>query len=351
MRTALPPTGAADRRWLRQAIVGLVMLPLSVLPFVAYFKFTPEGRLLWERFQVSVFKPHLPRLSPAEVRWDRANAPSYRGAVALLVYHGIGAGADDTGQFSIAPSTFAEQLATLRAAGMHAVTARDVADALAGRRSLPPKALMISFDDGRSDAMMYADPLLEQAGMRATMFVIAHAADDPGIYYVGWNDLETYGASGRWDMESHSANSHYLQDVGRGPPLPRLTSLAPNETISEYRSRVDRDLRKASNVLARHFGRRPVAFAYPFGAHGTERVNDPRIESILRHAVAANYEVAFDQDEQPSVPLGTCWEDPYSLRRLEVGEWSGRGLLRRISLALPRTRFRCRPRSPRGGGR
>ena len=328
---------AADRRWVRQAIIGLIMLPLSVLPFVAYFKYTPEGRLLWAKFEVSVRPPHLPQLSSEDAAWARSHAPAYEGAVALLVYHGIGPSADDDSRFSISPADFGEQLATLRAAGMHAVTAREVAQAFTGGHPLPPNAVMISFDDGRADAMLYADPLLEQAGMKATMFVITRAAGDPGIYYVGWDRLREYAQSGRWDLESHTANSHHLQPVEGGSDLPALTSLAPGETFPEYRWRVAADLRTASRAIERDIGRAPVALAYPFGAHGTERTNDPSIRDFLPSAVSEVVSVAFDQDDQTTVPLATCHDDPTSLRRLEVGPWSGRTLLRSIVMAESRT--------------
>lgn len=315
------------------------MLPLTLLPFVAYLGLTQEGALLVDRVQVAISPPRLPELSQAERAWIATHAPAYDGAVALLLYHGIGRGADGDGGFSISPERFAEQLATLRAAGMHPVTAREVAEAFAGERQLPPNAVMISFDDGRSDAMMFADPLLEQAGMKATMFVIAEAASDPGIYYVSWAELREYEATGRWDMESHSANSHALREVADGRSLPLLTSLGPGESRSEYELRVEDDLADASSVLERQFQSRPVAFAYPFGAYGgryDDRVNDPGIGTLLRAAVASNYSLAFNQDDQKTWGLATCSDDPLSLRRLEVGDWSGRTLLARIASAAVR---------------
>jgi peptidoglycan/xylan/chitin deacetylase (PgdA/CDA1 family) len=332
-----PPTAAgADSdasRLRRQAIVGLVMLPLTILPFFGYFALTQEGALVWERLRLAISPPTLPTLSPADAAWVRQHTPSYTGTVALLLYHGIGSGADGDGGYSVSPERFAEQLATLRAAGMHTVTARDVADALAGRRALPPNAVMISFDDGRSDAMMYADPLLRQGGMRATMFVITGAAADPGVYYVSWDGLRRYEADGRWDLESHSARSHFEWNVG-GRLLPALTSIESGETIEAYRRRVTTDLAAASTAISSHGGHRPVAFAYPFGAYGTgydRRTNDPRLGPILHQAVASDYEIAFDQDDQTSWGLTGCDADPYHLHRLEVGDWSGRTLLSRIS--------------------
>ena len=42
----------------RQLIFGTVMLPISMLPFVAYGIMTPEGRLLRDRARKSVVKGH-----------------------------------------------------------------------------------------------------------------------------------------------------------------------------------------------------------------------------------------------------------------------------------------------------
>ena len=192
---------------------------------------------------------------------------------------------------------------------------------------------MISFDDGRNDAMILADPLLEQAGMKATMFVISGAADDPGIYYAGWDRLRAAARSGRWDIQAHTHASHREQKVAGGRKLPALTSLAPGESIAAYRRRIGDDLEKNSNAIADHIGRRPVAFAYPFGAYGAERTNDPRIRQVLQEEAAGRFAVAFHQDQQDSIPLADASQDHLGLRRLEVGDWTGPGLLERISRA------------------
>src|SRR5204863_2918088 len=158
--------------------------------------------------RVDVVKPHLPSLSTADEHWARAHAPSYSGGVAVLVYHGVGSKGDESA-FSITPEQLGSQLAYLRAAGVQVVTARQVADAFRQHQSLSPRAVMLTFDDGRAEAMLWADPLLADAGLRATMFVITQAAGSRGIFYAGWDQLKHYSASGRWDLESHTAGLHF----------------------------------------------------------------------------------------------------------------------------------------------
>jgi len=193
---------------------------------------------------------------------------------------------------------------------------------------------MISFDDGRSDAMMFADPLLAQAGMKATMFVISQAAARPGLYYAGWGRLRSAARSGRWDIEAHSDAAHHLQRVAGGAALPALTSLAPGETPAAYQARVRDDLERNSAAILAHVGQRPVAFAYPFGAYGAERANDPAIEGILGDEVARRFVVAFEQDDQSTMPLADTTQPRIRLRRLAVGNWSGTDLLRHIARAV-----------------
>ena len=80
---------------------------------------------------------------------------------------------------------------------------------------------MITFDDGRADALMFADPLLEQAGMKATMFVISSATDRPNLYYAGWDRIEKAARSGRWDIQAHTHDSHREEPTADGSPSAR----------------------------------------------------------------------------------------------------------------------------------
>ena len=312
--------------------MGLLALPLSLLPFLGYVRFTGEGELLWSRTRLTFVKPHLPELSQADLRWARTHAPSYGGGVAVLVYHGVGSQGDESA-FSITPDQLGSQLAYLRAAGMQIVTARQVAEAFRMHLVLPRRAVMLTFDDGRAEAMLWADPLLADAEVRATMFVITQAAGSRGIFYASWKQLRQYAASGRWDLESHTAGQHYLQTVADGRQLPALASVKGGESIEAYTARVRNDLADASDQLERETGQRPVAFAFPFGDYGAERTNDPRIEGALTSAVGRNYQLAFEQDDQLTVPLVTCTADPLHLRRIDVGHWSGRELLQRLNRA------------------
>lgn len=325
-----PRTRADSARRTRQMLAGLLMLPLSLLPFAAYFGNTAEGRLLWSRVRLTFQAPTLPELSPGALVRADGFLGDEPGKAAVLVYHGIGSGpSGEEGLYTVTPERFAEQMAVLRAADANVVTVSELVQLRRKGRVIPPRTVAITFDDARAEAMSWADPVLEDAGFRATMFVIGDKVDDSGAFYAGRDRLEDYARSGRWDLQAHTFGLHINQDTADGS-LPALTSRRPGESLAGWRQRVTDDLTRGDRVIKELTGRRPVALAYPFGAHGTERTNDPRIEAELRRVVADRYDAAFHQDDQDSVPAVTCADTATGLRRLTVPNISGTDLLERI---------------------
>ncbi len=318
----------------RQLLAGLLAIPLSLLPFAAYGSWTSEGRLLTDKIQIRFAPPTLPELDRHERAELQAAAPAYEGRVMPLVYHGVGSEGSGEGDLVISPERFAEQLAALKAAGMHFVTATEVAEAFGGGEPLPPNAVLLTFDAGRSDAVLWATRLLEQAEARATMFVITDATERPGAYYAGWGALQD---SGVWDLQSHTAGLHEEQETEDGP-LPALVSRAEGEGREEWRERVRTDLDRADEALRERTGDDPVAFAYPFGAWGApDRTNDPAIALDLLYELGQRYRLAFHQDGQEDIPLAGPETFPFQIRRLEVGDWDGTELVRQIAAAAART--------------
>jgi peptidoglycan/xylan/chitin deacetylase (PgdA/CDA1 family) len=104
---------------------------------------------------------------------DRFGSPA-PSRVHVLMYHRVARTADDPSLcpelISATPEDFAAQMKWLRE--HHAVVSLDeLVDAVRGVRRLPPRAVMITFDDAYADFAENAWPVLESLGLPAALFV------------------------------------------------------------------------------------------------------------------------------------------------------------------------------------
>lgn len=260
-----------------------------------------------------------PRVAPGFAIFAKAmGIPDYRAGVPVLTYHGV---ADDHGPYTVSPEHFAQQLAMLRAAGFHSVSLAQVQRVRGGKRPLlPPRPILLTFDDGVGSAWTAADPILARYGFRAAMFVItSRVAHDRASYYLTSGQLRSMRDSGRWEIESHTHDQHVyaaLPGGGSGPSLNNRVLLANGrpESLSHWRTRVGHDLDLSRRNLNERLGVIARAFAYPFSAT-SQSTNDPRISQELDALVAARFPLAF-----------TNTNDPHAV----VAPWTPRGPLPRM---------------------
>jgi peptidoglycan/xylan/chitin deacetylase (PgdA/CDA1 family) len=94
-------------------------------------------------------------------------------AVPVLMYHSIAPEIEGWAYnyLSIKPVVFEDQVAALKDAGYVAVSLRELFEYVAAKRRLPPKAVVLTFDDGYLDNWVFAFPILRKYGFRGTVFV------------------------------------------------------------------------------------------------------------------------------------------------------------------------------------
>jgi peptidoglycan/xylan/chitin deacetylase (PgdA/CDA1 family) len=168
--------------------------------------------------------------------------------VPILMYHRVGtvpaAEPRITRALTVPPIVFDAQMRWLHAAGFHAITAAQLYAALERGRGLPPRPVLITFDDGYRDVLWNASPELERLHMPAVAFVITARISDGDPSFLTWPELQLLEQRG-FTIGSHTV--HHLE----------LTLLPPREALAE--------LVLSRYALQRHL-RRPVQFfAYPAG--------------------------------------------------------------------------------------
>lgn len=97
--------------------------------------------------------------------------------VPILMYHYIRIDAnphDRLGKgLSVTPADFAAQMAWLYDHGAHTVTLGAIRDQVAGRAALPANPVALTFDDGYTDFLTAALPVLQRYRFTATVFAIS----------------------------------------------------------------------------------------------------------------------------------------------------------------------------------
>ncbi len=91
-------------------------------------------------------------------------------AVPVFMYHHVNRNAGDL--VTLTPEGFENHLRVIRKRRIRTLFLGDLARYLRGEESLPGPSALLTFDDGHLDNWVYAFPLLEEYGIKATIFVI-----------------------------------------------------------------------------------------------------------------------------------------------------------------------------------
>jgi len=145
-------------------------------------------------------------------------------------------------RYTATPEQFTAQLDYLQQNDYHVIALSDLVDYLAGRRKeLPPRAVVITVDDGWACAATTIAPELRKRGMPFTLFIYPEIVGR-GSHALTWRQIESLSGAGA-DVESH-AWTH--------PFLTKSQSL-------------ERELAGSMAEIHRHTGK-PVRFlSYPYG--------------------------------------------------------------------------------------
>ena len=278
--------------------VSLLLLPLSVVPFVAG---VPIVIAQHERFDREHNMGPLPAstagLTAAETSRLKPLPPT-PGEIPVVLWHGISGVRDG---YSVTQAEFARQLAALKHLGYESISVEQWADFRTGKtEGLPVKPILLTFDDGRLDSYRGADRVLQRYGMQATMFAITGQIEAGDPEYLTWAELHAMAASGRWDIEPHAHEGHQKLTVAPdGTQAPfyaarKYTRSGGMETLQEWEARVATDLFTV-NERFEDQGLTPHVFAVPFGDYGQRDGNDPAIPELLTSLLTRQFGSYFIQ--------------------------------------------------------
>jgi len=172
--------------------------------------------------------------------------------------------------YSVTVSQLLSHLTLLRRLGFRPVRLADVLAARRLRRALPPRSVLLTFDDGTVGQWTHADAVLRKTGFCAVTFLITgYVGAAPE--FLTWNEARAMVASGRWEIGDHTHRDHHT--VLSGPAMQMQSALINRiwnpltrtlEPLPVAEARVASDLSTSLSVLRAQQLGRPLAFAYPF---------------------------------------------------------------------------------------
>ena len=188
--------------------------------------------------------------------------------VPVLVYHNISA--QDKGKLSIASKTFDTQIRQLHDEGFQAITLADFMAFTAGRRQLPRKSVLLTFDDGYKSFVQYARPILKDYGFGATLFVYSDfIGAGSGL---SWQELRTLSEQG-YDVQAHSKSHANLRRK-------------EGESEAAYAKRIEAELAYPLSLFKKNLPRPVDALAYPYG-----EMDDELVPFVAKYGYAVAFTV------------------------------------------------------------
>lgn len=168
----------------------------------------------------------------------------------VLMYHYVEPWPVNAGEIrrnlTVQPGDFAAQIRYLHDHGYVTVSLYDLLYTLTLGWPLPPKAVVITFDDGYRDLMQYAVPVMQPYGYTGTVFVITELMDKGLNPYLTWPQVESLYTMG-WKIEPHTKTHDEL--AGQSRDFQFYQMLGSMQTI------------------AAHVGVMPRFFNYPSGKY------------------------------------------------------------------------------------
>ena len=204
-----------------------------------------------------------PVVTAVSVNFDEIPVP-------IFLYHHVTEKSSYWGRDSISPAELESDLQMLTEYGYTTVSLAQVIDYVRGKGNLPPKAVVLTFDDGFLNYRDVVVPLLEKYNCRATLAIVGEYADNaenrvtdnPNFEYMTWEEAASLDPCVT-ELAYHSYSSHQTNDPATGR---RGMKKRAGESNEEYGTYLMNEW-EAFSHKAEEYGISCRVTAYPFGSY------------------------------------------------------------------------------------
>lgn len=189
----------------------------------------------------------------------------------IFMYHGVNQ--TNIGRYVLPVSRLEEDLQWLRNNGYETILMTDLIEYTENPNAkLPPKPIILTFDDGYYNNYLYAYPLLKKYDMKAVISVVGAFTEatikegtlNANYSHLTYEQMKEMQDSGLVEIQNHTYNLHSISFVRKG------AKMNPGEDYQSYRKLIVNDLTTLQNKLKENTGYIPNTFTYPFGRYTKE---------------------------------------------------------------------------------
>ncbi|MFZ5643032.1 MAG: polysaccharide deacetylase family protein [Bacillota bacterium] len=174
----------------------------------------------------------------------------------------------------ISLAQFSQQMEYLYKNGYYTASISELGEFVKGKKKLPPRTVVITFDDGYESNYLYCYPYLLKYNFRASIFLMGKVPQEARPHLSGFQIMSMI-RSGLVEIGCHTYDLH--REIDGKPALEVL----PEPLIQADFARL--------NLLLQRIGiRRVQAIAYPYGANSA---------AATGAALSAGYRIGFTIDE------------------------------------------------------
>ncbi len=195
--------------------------------------------------------------------------------VPIIMYHQITKKPSKTGKYTVLYSQFKEDMEYIKSKGYETINITDLINYVNGKKSLPKKPIIITFDDGFESIYVYAYPLLDAMNMcgvasivgEFTTFFTENPDHNVAYSYMDWHQIKNLVNSDVIEIQNHSYDMHKNHTERHG------ISKMNKEDVATYNTEVGSDIEKMQNMMEQKTGYKPNTLTFPFGAYKKETIS------------------------------------------------------------------------------
>lgn len=194
--------------------------------------------------------------------------------IPIIMYHQITKKTSRTGKYSVLYSQFEDDMKYIKSKGYTTINMTDLIEFVNGKKALPEKPIIITFDDGFESIYTYIYPLLKEMNMCGVASIVGEYADfftenpDHNVTYsyMDWNQIKELTKTDVIEIQNHSYDLHKNHTERHG------ISIKSNEDISTYNTEVGNDIKKMQNTMKEKTNYTPNTLTFPYGAYKKETI-------------------------------------------------------------------------------